>query len=124
MTSGAWFAIARRWFLALAVEMGFGFPLAFSPGWANGWPFGLTVYSVWAAGMSILFSVLLVTAAAGVGAVAGAACCAFGVGRRRGWAAYKSWLACSSTLALVGGLWAFGQVCASALEMWPNGYNP
>ena len=124
MAPRAWLAMARWSLLALVGEVFFGFGFAFNPGWANGWPFGLTIYTVWSTGMSVLFSLLVITAAAGVGAIAGAACSYLGAGLRHGRTVYAAWLACSGALALVAGFWAFGQVYDSTWKMWPNGYNP
>lgn len=120
----AWLAIVAGAILALGPELFLGFALAFSPGWANCWPLGLTVHTVWAAGMSVVFFLLLMTAAVGSGAVFGAVCCDFGVSRRRVLVAYIAWLACSLVLALLLCCWGFSGVYASALEMWPGGYHP
>jgi hypothetical protein len=124
MAPRVWLAIAQRSLLALACEVFFGFGFAFNPGWANGWPFGLTIYSVWSTGMSVLFSLLLITASVGLGAITGAVCSSFGIGIRSGRAVYAVWLACNCAPALAGGLWAFRRIYASTLQMWPNGYNP
>ena len=110
--------------MALGVEAFVGFGFAFNPGWANGWPLGFTIYSVWSAGMSFLFFLLLSTTAVGMGAATMAACSYFGIGHRHGRAAYAVWLACSFVLALVASLWVFSEIYATTLEMWPNGYNP
>ncbi len=119
-----WLTIAGRSLAVLAGLLFFGFGLAFNPGWANSWPFGLPIYSVWSAGMSILFLLLFMTVAAGLGAVAGVVCSSFGVGLRRGRAIYAGWLAGSCALAVFASLWAFRRLYATSLEMWPNGYNP
>jgi hypothetical protein len=124
MALKVWLAIAGRSLLALAGEVVISFPFAFNPGWANGWPLGLTIYSVWPAGMSFVFFLLLLTTAVGMGAVIGAACSYFGVDQRRGRSIFVVWLACSFVLAFLASLWAFREIQASTLEMWPNGYNP
>ena len=72
MAPKAWLSIARQSLLVLAVEICAGFGLGFNPGWANGWPFGLTIYSVWSTAMGALFCLLVLTVAVGVGAIAGA----------------------------------------------------
>ena len=54
MSPKVWLAVAGCSFLALAGELFVGCGFAFNPGWANGWPFGLTIHSVWSAGMSFL----------------------------------------------------------------------
>ncbi len=117
------FEIARWSVIALAAETFVGFALAFSPGWANDWPFDLTIHTVWSTGMSILFFLLLTTSAAGAGAATMAICSHFGLGNRFNWAAFAVWLACSFVLAMVATLWAFEGIYESTGEMWPNGYN-
>ncbi len=124
MIAKVWLAIARWSLMVFGGEVFFGFGLAFNPGWANGWPFGLTIDSVWSTGMSFLFFLMLMTAAIGLGAIAGATCARFGVGLRRGRAVYAAWLVCFGVLASVASLWAFKVIRASMLEMWPNGSNP
>ncbi len=124
MAPKAWLEIAGWSLLALASEVFVSFGFAFNPGWANAWPFGFTIYNVWSTGMSIVFFLLLVTAAVGTGAVTGAVCSHFGVGLRHGRAVFAGWLVCSCVLALMASIWAFREIYASTLEMWPNGYNP
>jgi len=122
MSPKVWLAVAGCSFLALAGELFVGCGFAFNPGWANGWPFGLTIHSVWSAGMSFLLFLILMTAAAGIGAIVGATYSCFGVGFRHGRAVYVGWLVCCCVLALAASLWAFREIYASTLEMWPNGY--
>ena len=46
-------------------------PILSPPGWANGFPGGFSFQAVLAVGMTAYFSLLLMTAAVGVGAVVG-----------------------------------------------------
>lgn len=124
MAPKAWLAIAGWSLLVLEGEGFLGLVLAFSPGWANGWPFRLTIHPVWSTGMSVLLFLLLVTAGVGIGAVACAGCQRFGIGPRRARVLYMIWLACSAILAALASHWAFGVIHASTREMWPDGYNP
>ncbi len=124
MAPNRWLTIAEWSLCALACEVGFGFSLGFNPGWANGWPLGLTINSIWSVSMSVLFFLLLMTAAVGLGAIIGAACSHYSVGLRHGGAVYTTWLVCACFLALLASHLAFREVYASTLEMWPNGYNP
>lgn len=124
MIAKDWLTIAGWSFGTFAGLIFLGFGPAYSPGWANGWPFGLSIQFVWSAGMTVLFSLLLMTAAAGAGAVVGAVCAYCGVGLRHGRAIYAGWLVLCCALALFASLWAFREVHASTWELWPNGYNP
>jgi hypothetical protein len=123
MTPRNWLAIAGKSLAALPIVAFFGFPLAFSPGWANGWPFGLTIYSVWSAGMSVLYFLLLMTGGVGLGALVCAGWSYFG-GPRSSKVVYAGWLVCCCVLATLLSLRTFGEIYASTLKMWPNGYNP
>jgi hypothetical protein len=58
----------------LFVENLVGWFLFFSPGWANGWPFGLSFQTVVSVGLIGYILLELTTAAAGVGAVVGLFC--------------------------------------------------
>jgi hypothetical protein len=65
--------------------------LFFTGGWANGWPFGLssrTVVSVAATGYYLL---LLMTAAAGIGAIVGLLCTLLGIRWEHVGRGYKPW---------------------------------
>ncbi len=124
MSPKSWLTIFGWSLLALGAEIFFGFGFAFSPGWAEGWPFGLSIYSVWSAGMSFVFFLVLMTASVGIGAMTGAACSNYGVGLRCGRVVYAGWLMYSCFMALWVALWAFREIFASSLLMWPTGYNP
>jgi|GEM_PF-5584778 len=124
MSPGVWHTIVLGSSSALACEAFFGFGLAFNPGWANGWPFGLTIHMVWPAGMSLLFFLLAMTAAVDLGAIVGATCSRNGVGLHRGRAAFITWLIGSGVVAMFASVWILKVISAQALEEWPNGYGP
>jgi hypothetical protein len=58
----------------LFVENSVGWFLFFSPGWANGWPFGLSFHTVASIGAIAYILLELTTAAIGVGAIVGLIC--------------------------------------------------
>ncbi|MFO0956299.1 MAG: hypothetical protein U0800_02400 [Isosphaeraceae bacterium] len=122
--SKAWLVAAAAAFVAIWLESSIGFGLAFSPGWANGWPGGLSVHTVWAAGMSLLLGLVLMTIAVGVGAAVAAACSRRGLERRGLLLAFLAWLLLAAALAWPATSWAYGRIHASAVEMWPGGYYP
>jgi hypothetical protein len=70
MTAKNWSVIASWSLVALGFELFIGFALSFNPGWANGWPSGMPIDVVWSIGLSVIFLVLLMTVAIGVGALA------------------------------------------------------
>jgi hypothetical protein len=84
MAPKVWLAIARAALMALLSGLFLGFGLAFNPVWANGWPFGLSIYAVWSTWMSLVFFLLLFTTAVAIGAATGAMCAHFDSGPRRG----------------------------------------
>ena len=91
------------------------FPFAFAPGWANGWPGGLTVQEVWSAGMTAIVTLVLFATAAG----AGAAVCSRLVGRVEAgnlMLFYGAWLASCAVAAGASGVLAFWVIYASALS--------
>lgn len=91
------------------------FPFAFAPGWANGWPGGLTVHEVWSAGMTAVVSLVLFATAAG----AGAAVCSRLVGRvnsKNLILFYGAWLVSAALAAGAVGVVAFWVIYASALQ--------
>ena len=91
------------------------FPFAFAPGWANGWPGGLTVHEVWSAGMAAVVFLTLFAAAGGVGA----AVCSRLVLRidpRNLILFYGAWLASCAVAAGASGVLAFWVIYASALS--------
>ena len=107
---------------ALAVELIFGFQFYFAPGWANGWPGGLSIYRVWSAGMTAYLFIMMMTVGIGVGATAIFLLCRFPAVRRRSAAVFWTWLVILTGLTAVVCTLAYCEIYASTLEMWPNGY--
>jgi hypothetical protein len=124
MSCKAWGWIFLGACLACVGEIWFGFGLWFAPGWANGWPGGLSIHTVWSGGMAALLFLMLLTLAVGAGAVIGSLCTTSERVPRRGLLLYAAWLAAGAALALMLSCWAFKAIYASTLAMWPNGYNP
>ncbi len=118
-----WFRIAGISFAAMGSCMYVGCGLGFAPGWANGWPGGLTIYTVWSTGISILLFVILVSGMTAIGATAGGICSKQGIGLRHGRSFFVAWLVISTALALAASFRAFQSVYASTLAMWPRGYG-
>jgi hypothetical protein len=108
--------------LALVVEAVGSFPLYFAPGWANGWPGGLTIYHVWSTWLTITFFIMLMTIGCGAGSLISLLSCAFPGGRRYAGYTLAGWLFFWTGLSLATCSWAFREIYASTLEMWPNGY--
>jgi hypothetical protein len=72
-----WVACAAVFFLF--VENMLGWFLFFSPGWANGFPFGLSFHTVLSVGMTCQILLMLMTAAAAIAAIVGFICTLLGV---------------------------------------------
>ena len=94
----------------------------FSPGWANGWPFGIRFQTVLSVALTGWISVILVTASAGVGAIVGFICALLRLGLRQGTRAYRIWLWVSLGLVLCLGIPLLGSIHAWIMEMFPDGY--
>ncbi len=95
-----WWPVPLLFAAALPVM---SFPFAFAPGWANGWPGGLTVHEVWSAGMTAVVFLMLFATAGGVGA----AVCSRLVRRVK-----------SRSLILFYGVWlVFGTLAAGAFSV-------
>jgi hypothetical protein len=109
-------------FAGVGCELCFGFSLWFAPGWANGWPFGLTIHVVWSVGMALLLFLVLVTTAAGLGAAVGWVGSQHVVGLRHGRKVYVAWLFLAAAAALALALETYQRTHATTLRMWPNGY--
>jgi hypothetical protein len=122
MSSESWKRIIVTTLVALGCEAGCICPLSFAPGWANGWPFGLTIHAVWSGTMALLLFLVLMTVAASLGAVIGYTGNRFATGRRLGGSVYVIWLVVAAALALGVGVWAYQEIHAATLRMWPNGY--
>ena len=111
-------------FAALPIEVFLAFPFCFSPGWANGWPFGLTIHTVWSSVMASLISLMFMTVMIGLGGAIGSIWLRHPSGLRYAERAFVAWLALGTLSALIIGWRAYRLLYADTLEMWPNGYNP
>jgi hypothetical protein len=107
----------------LGAELQVGVQLWFAPGWANGWPGGLSIHRVWSTGMTVIFFVIQMTIGIGLGALIGLFLCRSSPGRRfAGWV-FGVWLFTCIALTVLTCAWAYREIYASTLAMWPNGYN-
>jgi hypothetical protein len=118
-TSGAIFFLT---FLGLGAEVVVSFPFFFAPGWANGWPGGLSIYRVWSTWFTVTLFVMLMTCGIGAGSLISLLLCGFPSGRRSAATALATWIAFWAVLSLLACLRAFPEIYASTLEMWPHGY--
>src|SRR4051794_5471702 len=109
-------AVAGAVFLA---ELFVGFGLWFNPGWANGWPGGLSIHVVLPTGLAAHTAVTLMTAAVGL-AAAGLAL--FNRPSNRGVLVFFLVVMLAGTLFVSGTM--FFKLRAQAVAMWPQGYNP
>jgi hypothetical protein len=107
---------------AVGAEAGASFPFFFAPGWANGWPCGLTIYRVWSTWLSITLFVMLMTAGVGVASLISFLACIFPGGRRHAGKVLAILIAIWAILSVTTCSWVFSEIYASTLEMWPNGY--
>src|SRR5689334_5089804 len=108
--------------LALVTEAVLSFPFSFAPGWANGWPAGLTMYRVWSTWLTVTLFVMLMTIGIGVGSLISLLACTLPKGRRHSGNVLGTWMVIWTVLAAATCLWAYGDIYASTLEMWPKGY--
>lgn len=120
MARGDWREISLLAIYALGCELFVSFGLCFAPGWANEWPFGLSIYTVWPAGMATLLFAFLMTVAVGFGAEFAP----MAVNPRTAKRLFRRWLLCAAVVALALSGWAFVELRAETLRMFPNGYNP
>jgi len=109
-------------FAALVLEVIGSFPFYFAPGWANGWPDGLTIYKVWSTWLTLTLFVMLMTFGVAMGSLVSLLCCLFPRGERYAGSLLRAWMVISSVLSALTCAWAFREIYASTLEMWPNGY--
>lgn len=123
MPRNNWLKIAVCSLLAIGGEAYLCFGLAFNPGWANGWPNGRSIHSVWSTVMTMLFILFLSSVAVGLGAILCAGMDRGGVSLSKCRAIYVGWLVASSVFTWRAGHWAYAEVYALTLTMWPNGYN-
>ena len=108
--------------LALGAEALGTFGFFFAPGWANGWPGGLTIYQVWSTWLTITLFVMSMTIGVGVGCLVSLLACIFPVTRRCAGYVFGTWMVLWAIPSAATGFWAYSQIYASTLEMWPNGY--
>jgi hypothetical protein len=105
---------------ALLVENILGWFLFFSPGWANGFPFGLSFQTVLSIGITGYILLMLMTAVTGVGAIVGFTCTLLRVGWERvGRGCIWLWFVVVF-LCLSAGI--FLLVYLSVWEAFPDGY--
>src|SRR4051812_17122777 len=103
--------------LALGAEVVVSFPFFFAPGWANGWPGGLTIYQVWSTWLTVTLFVMMMTCGIGAGSLTSLLLCAFPRGRRHAATALVIWIDLWVILSVVICLWSFPVIYASTLEM-------
>jgi hypothetical protein len=108
--------------VALFVENMLGWFLFFSPGWANGFPFGLSFQAVLSIGMTIYFLLLIVTAVAGVGAIVALILICFQVEDEcASWLSRKwRWFA---VVFLCISAWIFWRAYVLVWQSFPDGYT-
>ena len=94
----------------------------FSPGWANGWPFGIRFHTVLSVALTGWISVILMTALAGVGAIVGFFWALLGLVQKPGSRTYRVWLWISGGLILCLSIPLLGRIHAWTIEVFPNGY--
>jgi hypothetical protein len=107
---------------ALLAEAVLSFPFYFAPGWANGWPGGLTIYRVWSTWLTITLFVMLMTAGVGVASLISLLACIFPGGSRHSSKVLTILIAIWAILSVTTCSWAFSAIYSSTPEMWPNGY--
>lgn len=118
----AYLALAGGAFVALVIELVVGFPFLFAPGWANGWPGGLTIHRVWSAGMTAYLYVMTISFGVGLGGLIGALLYLFPVSRQRAGRIFFAWLVFWTGFTVLFSMWFYGEIYESTLAMWPNGY--
>ncbi len=104
-------------------EYGLGWVIIFSPGWANDPLFGPNFHVVLAIAMTGWVSVLLMTAAAGAGAIVGFLCALLGFGQRHGGEVYRRWLWIAAVVILLLSIWIFRSFYAQVWKTFPDGYH-
>jgi hypothetical protein len=108
--------------LVLVAEAVCSFPFFFAPGWANGWPGGLSIYKVWSTWLTITLLAMALTIGLGVGALASLSAWVFPTMRRHAGNVLVAWLVVWTAICVATCPWVFKEIYASTLEMWPNGY--
>jgi hypothetical protein len=98
------------------------FPFYFAPGWANGWPGGLTMARVWSAGMTLGLFAWLTAAGVGFGALIALAVGRFTTVRKVQDVAFVAWLLFWLSFAVVACALFYAATYAGTLKMWAGGY--
>jgi hypothetical protein len=124
MAQSLWLVIGLISLVVIPTEMVFGLALCFSPGWANGWPGGLPIQPVWAAGLSLLLFLFLMTVAAGAGALVLAFSSLRQLVERSKLRVFLTYIMLAAIALAPFAIIAFLSLHSAAMEMWPNGYNP
>jgi hypothetical protein len=106
--AGLWIGIVAMACCWLVGEVLLGWFLFFSPGWANGWPPPFSYQLVLSTGVTIYSSIMLMTAAAGVGAIVGLILAVAGVSEERERQVYVWWLCFAAVVVLCVGVFVFG----------------
>lgn len=107
---------------ALIGEAILSFGFFFAPGWANGWPGGLTIYQVWSTWLTLVLFAMLMTFGLGVVSLACILLCLVPTGQRCAGMALAIGMAIWAVISAVICSHAFSVIYASTFEMWPNGY--
>jgi hypothetical protein len=123
MSAFQWFLVVAMAGGALFFQFALGFLVFFSPGWANGWPFGLSFQSVISIAITIWLSIMLFTAFAGAGAIIGLGCAWMQIGKRNGLRIYRNWLWLSLVTVLCLSVLVFSRVYSSTCAEFPKGYS-
>jgi len=72
--------------------------------------------------MTVIFFMIQMTIGVGLGALSGLLLCRSSAGRRFvGWV-FGVWLLTCTALTVLTCSWAYREIYASTLAMWPNGY--
>lgn len=95
-----WAALAAA--AALFVENILGWLLFFSPGWANGWPGGLSFQTVLSVGMTGYILLMLMTAATLIGAILAFICTLLRIRWERLGQGYRSWFWITGVILCAG----------------------
>jgi hypothetical protein len=120
--SDQWSKFALRSFAVLVFEVYTGCGMSFNPGWANGWPFGMTIHAVFSTAMSGLSFLMLVTASVFAGSLIAACCATIGVGDRYIRLGFIALMICCTVAAAILTRLCFMEIYASTFKAWPNGY--
>jgi hypothetical protein len=93
-----WIGIAVLSVGGLFFEYVFGAIFFFTHGWANGWPVRFAIVA--SAGVAVYSALMMMTVAAGAGAILGFFCALCGVRQSRQFRAYMAWLLLAAVVVL------------------------